>query len=199
MTPWEIAQQHEKNWWGACRNTFGEEAKQLFYGEKMGLQIYDDGNSPFNIKSPANRIIDIGSGPVSMLLKVDQMGPGFVRVAADPCDYPEWIKGRYTAAGILYEKVKGEDLIDGWEKTFDEAWVYNVLQHTEDPEKVISRAKKLANKIRLFEWIDHPTNAMHPHMLTEDKLNEWLGGKGTVETLNTQDLQGKCYYGEFNI
>src|ERR1035441_8915336 len=69
MTPWQIAQKHEVNWWGNCVNTFGEETKQLVYARLMGLQIWDDGNSPFNIMTGARTVLDIGGGPVSMLLK----------------------------------------------------------------------------------------------------------------------------------
>ena len=111
MTIWETAQQQEKSWWGNCRNTFGEERKQIVYAQKMGLEVYNDQNSPFVIKSPADRIIDIGCGPVSMLLKLDKLGAGTTRVAIDPCDYPLWVKGRYQEAGILNERYRGEDIL----------------------------------------------------------------------------------------
>ena len=35
---WGEATVWEKNWWGNCCNTFGEEFKQLAYADKMGLK-----------------------------------------------------------------------------------------------------------------------------------------------------------------
>lgn len=190
---WQTAQEHERKWWSLCTNTFGEEVKQLLYAEKMGLEIYDDGNSPFNIRADGKKILDIGGGPVSMLLKCDRVRGTVV----DPCDYPAWVKDRYIVAGIEYIKQPAENSDIYLGREYDEAWIYNCLQHTVDPEKIIANAKKVAKTIRIFEWIDHPVNAMHPQMLTEEKLNEWLGGSGKTEILNTRDLQGKCFYGVF--
>ncbi len=189
---WDEAQKLEKDWWGACRNTFGEEAKQFVYAQKMKLRIYDDGNSPFNIDCHGYKVLDIGCGPTSMLLKCTNLGLG---VAIDPCDYPMWVADRYAASGIEYNKSKGEDIPEDFTKKFDEVWIYNVLQHTDDPEKVVKNAKRVGKVIRIFEWIDHPTNAMHPHLLTEAKLNEWLDGKGEVGELaeKTVGLYGRYY------
>ena len=81
---------------------------------------------------------------------------------------------------------------------FDEAWIYNVLQHTENPKKVIENAQRVANTIRIFEWVNTGINIGHIHNLTESKLNEWLGGYGKVETFNGQwNCYGKAYYGIF--
>ena len=93
------------------------------------------------------------------------------------------------------EQIKGEELKEtGW----DEAIIYNVLQHTESPEKVIAQARKAVNVIRLFEWIDRPATDGHLHILTEAQLNQWLGGEGKVENFTGQNgCYGKAYYGVF--
>lgn len=81
---------------------------------------------------------------------------------------------------------------------FQEAWVYNVLQHVMDPEKIIQVAKRAARVIRLFEWIDIPPHPGHPHELTEANLSKWLGGEGTVEEFKGENgLSGKAFYGVF--
>ena len=83
---------------------------------------------------------------------------------------------------------------------YDEVWLYNVLQHTQDPEKIIRNAQRAGRIIRIFEWIETriSINEGHPHSFTEQQLNEWLGGEGKVETLNGQaNCWGKCYYGIF--
>ena len=191
---WTDAQKLEKEWWASCANTFGEEVKQTVYAAKMGLKVYDDGNSPFCIDKSGLNILDIGCGPVSMLLKTKAN----IKVAIDPCDYPAWVKMRYTEAGILNERYKGEDIPDDLGYKFDEVWIYNVLQHVEDPKKVIDNAKRMGKLIRIFEWIDAETNEMHPHKLTWPLLDEWLGGKGKIENINELGCVGKCYYGAFD-
>jgi len=185
------SQEWEKNWWGTCQNTYGEETKQIVYAQKMGLEVYNDGSSPFNIRTN-KKIMDIGGGPVSMLLKTKTKG-----IVIDPCDYPSWVAKRYRCAGIHYCKIKGEDYaplgID-----VDEVWIYNVLQHVENPEKIINKARKAAPIIRLFEWINIGIDEGHPHTLTRENLDKWLGGYGRTEFLNESGCIGECYYGVFN-
>ena len=113
----------------------------------------------------------------------------------DPCDYPEWVVDRYRLAKVMYKKMNGEDLdLTG----YDEVWIYNCLQHTIDPEKIIRNAKRAAKLVRIFEWIECGTSKGHPHELTEKGLNKWLGGEGKVENLKGQNTcSGRCYYGIF--
>jgi hypothetical protein len=51
--------------------------------------------------------------------------------------------------------------------------------------------------IRIFEWIDEPISIGHPQLLTEEKLNKWLGGVGKVERLDESGCHGMAYYGVF--
>ena len=189
---WEKAQVWETAWHGAAINSFGEEEKQLLYANRMGLKLHHNGKSPYNIECSNLDIIDIGGGPSSLLLKAlngNRLG------VVDPMRMPEWVGLRYDAAGINHVRRAGEDLEASG---YDEAWIYNVLQHTEDPEAVILNARSAAKLIRIFEWIDTPTNVGHIHTLTEQNLNEWLGGYGKVEQLTGQaGCYGKCYYGIF--
>lgn len=187
---WAQAQAGERDWWGGCGNTYGEEEKQLTYAAKMGLACHHNGKSPYNIDMHGASVLDIGGGPCSLLLKcVNVRG-----AVADPCPYPEWVGMRYAQAGVRYVRSAGEDIT---ETGYDEAWYYNVLQHTEDPEKVCANALRAATIVRVFEWIDTATNTEHPHSLREDTLNAWLGGTGQTATLALRTLRGRCYFGIF--
>lgn len=187
------AQQHEKDWWGNCGNVLGEELKQLVYAHHMGLGFIERNGVPYIIDLNGKVIVDIGGGPNSLLLKAIN-GKSIV---VDPCDYPKWVEERYWYCNVEYIKQTAEDVSESILNAADEVWIYNVLQHVKDPALIIEKCKK-AKKIRVFEWIDAETNEMHPHRLTEEKLNEWLGGKGKVEVFNgINGCYGKAYYGTF--
>lgn len=188
---WKNDQEFERSWWGDCSNTFTEETKQLTYGYKMGLSCYaNNGKWPcYDIEGKS--VIDIGGGPVSLLLKCENRGDCAV---VDPCSYPQWVSARYTEANILYSRSRGEDFNTG---IWSEVWIYNVLQHTEDPELIIQNARNLASVVRIFEWIDIPAHEGHPQELKEENLNKWLGGDGTTEWLSENGCYGRSYYGVF--
>lgn len=195
---WKNDQKFEADWWSDCRNTYGEEEKQLTYAEKMGLRFFHNGKSPYWIDMKNKSVIDIGAGPCSLLLKCEnvkqQNGKGFV---VDPCEYPKWVWDRYIQVEMGYVKSKGEDLVPESYELFDEAWIYNCLQHVDNPEIVIKNALKMAKIVRVFEWINNGVSDGHPHDLTAEKLDEWFGGVGKVEFLNQPTLKGQCWYGVF--
>ena len=192
-TSWKKAQEWEHDWWSDCTNTLNEEIKQQTYAKYMGLnRVTVESGYPYDIAGKS--IIDIGGGPVSLLLKTINRGKCAV---VDPCDYPEWTMERYRVANIEYIKMQGED-IDKLDLTFDSAFIYNVLQHTENPELIIKKALEKSKELRIFEWVDAKTNIGHPHTLTEEKLNKWIGKPGIVITLNGENnCFGKAYYGIF--
>lgn len=181
------------DWFGDCVNTWHEEQKQHVYGQRMGLQANWQCAHPPTYDLAGRSIVDIGGGPVSLLLKCVNGGR---MVVADPTIWPTWVSDRYTAHGVEYWQMEGEsESLSGY--SFDEGWIYNVLQHVRDPALVIKRARALAPTIRLFEWIDIDPYDGHPHKLTEAFLNECLDGKGFVVTLNESGCVGNAYYGVF--
>jgi len=199
---WNEAQHFESSWWGNCVNTLAEEAKQITYAHRMGLQNISDGAHWPYYNLEGRSVLDIGGGPVSMTLKCHSGGR---RVVVDPCSYPAWVRSRYDAAGIEYIVEQGEYLdqlkaiVNG--ARFDEAWIYNVLQHTDDPGIIIRHARTFARKVRIFEWIDIPAHPGHPQELKAAVLNEWLGGVGTVEDFRSQPENGcnqVAYFGLFD-
>jgi len=182
----------ESSWWGNCANTLGEELKQLQYAKGMGLKFHHNGKSPYFIDMQGKSVLDIGGGPCSLLLKCENLGYNLV---LDPCEYPQWVYNRYTCANINYIKMSGEEFVST--DNFDECLIYNVLQHTDNPELILSNAKKVSKIIRIFEWVDNGVSEGHPQDLKEELLNKWLGGIGKVEYINTNECKGKCYFGVF--
>jgi hypothetical protein len=79
----------EKAYWGDCCNTFDEETKHFVYAKLMGIPRHGHG---FSVDQKS--ILDLGGGPVSMLLKTK----GFTKAkVVDPITYPQWTQLRYVA------------------------------------------------------------------------------------------------------
>lgn len=181
----------ENAWWGDCVNTWHEEEKQFAAASRMGLRPNWAAAHPPEYDLSGVSVIDIGGGPVSILLKCINKGRA---VVADPGHWPDWVLGRYAAAKIEYWRQPGEE-ISGY--TFDEVWIYNTLQHVVDPEQVIARAQDLAQTIRIFEWIELDPYPGHPHRLEREQLDEWLQGTGFVTKVSERGAVGTAYYGVF--
>ena len=204
MNKWVKAQKWEKSWWNDCANTVWEDVKQMTLAPYLGLKVVP--NTYTNLRIPMNgeKILDIGGGPSSILLKCENVKGTVI----DPCDYPDWVAQRYKECGIEYYKAKGEDIDDimgikgypkdfGGSEIYDEIWIYNVLQHTQDPEKIIDNAKGICKTIRVFEWVDTKVNEGHLHSFTKEQLEGWLGGEGKVTKFSGQGLYGKAFSGVF--
>lgn len=196
---WQKENDWESTWWGECFNTYGEETKQLAYAKMMGLGVSSEVQHPY-YDLEGKSVLDIGGGPVSLLLKCVNRGRS---VVADPLTIPHWALDRYRAADILFKNVQAERLIEDAcfesEEIFDEVWMYNVLQHTQNPQLIVENARKLGKVIRFFDWIDTLVEPGHPQILKEKDLNEWLHGVGKVHQLDRKVWVSYCraYYGVF--
>ena len=195
MKEWDDAQKWEKDWHGNCVNSLNEEMKQMAYAKYMGLSIVPDPKTPYRIVTDATSILDVGSGPYSLLLKTE----GFKKAyALDPLKYPKWTTQRYKAAGVQVITVQGEDLVPSLvDGGVDEIWCYNCLQHVEDPELVILKMRQTSKIIRYFDWIETGTYVGHLHNLTEKDLNKWFNGEGKVQQINENGGVGLAYFGVF--
>ena len=177
----------ESQYWGDCCNTFDEDQKHYVYARYMGLKQVG-----YSFDVAGARIIDIGGGPTSMLLKTINLAPRSLVV--DPLHYPEWTYDRYSAKGIDSLVVRGEDI---YEEGYDECWIYNCLQHTDDPELIIKNALKSAKTLRIFEWVDVPVHDGHPIELTKEKLDAWIGKEGRAIQLAESGCFGRAYFNTY--
>ena len=174
---WAGHQHFEADWWGDCTNTYGEESKQIAYARVMDMDpgVWQGGDRWPRYKVRGN-VIDVGGGPSSMLLKTEGFAYGIV---VDPCPYPAWTRERYAAHGVSVWQAPAEEALYTYSPyQFDEAWCYNVLQHTIDPEAIVRQMAQIARRVRIFEWIDTPPHPGHPHTLRSDEMRKWVGGKG---------------------
>lgn len=177
----------ETAYWGDCANTYDEEQKHWVYARLMGLKQLH-----WSLEDPPGLILDIGGGPVSMLLKCQRNSGQMLGAVLDPLPYPAWTRQRYMAHGIVTIQQRGEDPLPA-AIPWAEVWIYNCLQHTDDPELIVRNALGVAPVLRLCEWVDIPPHPGHPHMLTADALDEWTGGDGTTVDVAESGCYGRLY------
>ena len=186
---WEEAQQWERTWWLSNPQRY-----------RIEIEKGDIVAGWLGIKSmPTTTVIDIGCGPFSLLQRV-VTGPS---CAVDPIDYGPLELG-YQAAGISRILCRGEDLVANLGgRVFDEAWIYNCLQHVEDPRVILQQAMLAAKRVRLFEWVNIPPYTGHLQMLTQDLLREpfltagWRSDFQISGTASNWGLDGEFYAGSF--
>lgn len=191
LRDWQDAQVAEQDFWGNCANTYQEETKQLEVAEHLGLVAGTD-RGRWPIYDLAGRsVADLGGGPISLLLKCIN---GAERIVVDPLPYPGWVHDRYHCAGIDTAVMPAERFTP--DQRYDEVWIYNTLQHVQDPEQVVAVARTIAKAcMRIFEWLDIAPHEGHPHMLNKTDLDRWLHGSGVAELLPR--FGGVAYYGVF--
>lgn len=185
---WQAAQTWERDWWLNNPQQYAVEiSKSDTVAGWMGIR-----------DMPYSAVVDIGCGPFSILQRVKvRMG-----VAVDPIDYGPLEFG-YKTAGITRLVARGEDVVLGDDQLFDEAWIYNCLQHVEDPTLVITRAMAVAKRVRLFEWVNIPPYTGHLHMLTDELLAspfhaaDWHCNLRTHGVADADGLNGQFFVGVY--
>lgn len=177
----------ESEFWGNCydMNALGEIVKQTTYAQEIG--IFDEYADDFDdINLDGMSVTDIGSGPWSLLLRCYNGGK---LTAVDPIPWPPSVIRRYNTYGIEFVQKGGEEVGDLPQA--DEVWIYNCLQHVEDPYLVLENAKKIGKRIRIFEWLYTAVDTYHLHTLTPELMAKGLAGT-TAEFAKTKELVGRC-------
>lgn len=195
---WEDHQAWELNWHNAnsnCANSYNEETKQYTYAHHMGLDEFATNNFGAKGWDFGNRsVLDVGGGPYSILLKSKAKR----KVVLDPLEYPNWTQVRYKECGVEVIKAKAEDIdtvLKG--QKFSTVLMYNVLQHVENPQKILSNVRKICEIIYFFDWIGIGDTAGHPNVLNAKDLDSWLGEKGSVlGSMYYGSFEGDLYYGK---
>jgi SAM-dependent methyltransferase len=152
---WEEAQKYERNWWVFYTGNYPDEIRKN--NIKARFMMVDRG-------LPGKSVLDIGCGPLSLLQRI-KVGTG---TALDPCHYGD-LEKEYEKNGIRRLYKKGEDLSET-DGTFDEAWIYNCLQHVLNPTQILENAMKVSSIVRIFEWIHIDPYEGHLHKLTPELL-----------------------------
>lgn len=190
MSKWQETQTHELAFWNSLKhNYFTEENKQIkVYAPRMKFAVDEWHRIDFEDK----RVVDIGSGPSSMLIRGKNLKPSY---ALDPLmdRFPVWVRQRYHDAGITTLSLPAEN-IETFSEPVDLVIIYNVLQHVKNPKTIVDNAKKIAKEIRVFEWVNVPTDDKHLHQLSAKKLNEWFGVTGITEYVTTENSFTHAWY-----
>lgn len=192
---WEQDNEFERSWWGNCLDTTWCEVLEHTYMRLMGFKIESTGRNPYRVNLEHRSVIDIGGGPISILLKCRDLG---LATIVDPCVFPDWVYSRYDLAGIRYLTAKAENLdLDSELGAADEVWIYNCLQHVEDPDKVVANALKLGRIVRVCEPVGTKVSIGHPHAFDQEWLDEHFLGEGKVTKVNEPGVSGTFYHGVF--
>lgn len=140
------------------------------------------------------QVAEFGSGPQGMILESPMAAPG--SFAIDPLTFLERDEALYAAKGMVRIVAPAESLDPA--VGFDESWVCNCLQHTIDPDAVLRAALRARSAVRVFEWVDVPTDHLHLHTLTEGQITGPLTQVGFVCVAETRGERAKRHptYGD---
>lgn len=184
---WEEAQVGEKIYHIAEPVEMSYEAYKKAYGHYFK---WLDINPDLGGKS----VIEIGPGRIAGLLFCNNYAKSYV---LEPTEY-EGIDHLYSGLHKL-EVIK--KTAEEWDfPQVDEVWLFNLLQHVQDPDLLIEKCKKAAKVIRFFEPVDLPTNLEHPFTFSVDDFKGYFGDC-VKEYAANQGIEGfhgaKCAYGVY--
>lgn len=138
-------------------------------------------------------VIEIGPGRIAALLFCTNHKLSFV---LEPTEY-EGVAHLYEKENLLVFKKTAEE-IDL--PRVDEVWLFNLLQHVQDPDLLINKCKEVAKVIRFFEPVDLPTNLEHPFSFSMDDFKGYFGDC-VKEYAANQGIEGfhgaRCAYGVY--
>lgn len=156
---WDKAQEYEYRWHVPAMESFDEYYYKYFDGYR---QLFPYVGLSFDVKE--KNILEVGGGPFPALIYCQNRGDDCA--VLDTLFYPTYeLYNIETIVDLKYTK--------GYH--FDEAWMFNLLQHVKDPEETINRIKEKVNRIIFFEPINQPKNMCHLHVITEDFLIKHFG------------------------
>lgn len=193
---WQEAQLAEAAWLANSqetaehyRRTYGNYFRYLAMSfDQEGKSIVEIGCSAYpalsyceNVRcdqEPHTNLID--GSPASGIIIEPLISPKLKCIVDDQGLY--WIRHSLEDMGLLPHA--------------DEVWLFNVMQHIQNPELFVSRCKQIAPVIRFFEPIDFGISDCHPHTYSIDDFIRWFGHAerykgGSDEGFHTAD----CAYG----
>lgn len=137
-------------------------------------------------------IIEIGPGRISSLLFCENRGKSYI---IEPTVY-EGIDHLYQDPELILVRERAEDFHF---PLVDEVWMFNLLQHVQDPDFLISKCKKNSKIIRFFEPVDLPTDNEHPFSFSRDDFYSYFGDciKDYVSIGEPNFHGARCVYGVY--
>jgi len=205
---WKNANIGESEYW----QIFTAEAETLKQQEQYMEALYikhDYYHAPDTSLNMSNlKALDVGGGPVSILLRTNKLRGNQhsgidVGVVIDPLIITEHQKLRYKYYGLNFIQDQAENINKYFlEKGyFDECFIYNCLQHVENPLKILDRISFVSKKIRIAEPLYIPKDKLHIHTFDENYFNNYFtSDKYQTEYLAIQQI-GSCnhYVGIFSV
>lgn len=175
---WEAAQEAEREYHMNADFRAPERRKREHYRSMIG--ITEEGTRGLSV-------IDVGGGPESLLLDY----PEIDGTVLDPLSFGEEDERRYAEASIKRLILPVEQWeSNGRPERYDEVWVYNCLQHVRDLDEAFRRIRNMGKTVRLWEWCEIPTDSMHLHVLTADRIRRAMQGWKIVD-----EMEGKWTIG----
>lgn len=138
-------------------------------------------------------VIEIGPGRISSLLFCENYSDSYI---IEPTEY-EGIEHLYSDPKLHIIKKTAEE----WDfEKVDEVWLFNLLQHVQDPDLLISKCKKNSTIIRFFEPLDLPTDNEHPFTFNLNDFNEYFGESVKIyKSIGEPGFHGAdCVYGVYH-
>lgn len=155
-----------------------------YYFKYLGMDKDLDGRS----------VVEIGPGRIAGLLFCKNYGNSYV---LEPTEY-DGIAHLYAHKPNLTRI--GRRAEDWVFPNVDEVWLFNVLQHVQDPDILIAKCKEASKVIRFFEPVDLPTNLEHPFTFSVEDFRRYFGDC-VNEYEAGQGIEGfhgaKCAYGTY--
>lgn len=188
---WKQCQIYERHSWGnsVTLETSNESYKQVTYAKLLNLEMKNN-----FIDANNKSIIDLGCGPISLLLRTNNFAHAY---GVEPLDYGEEVNSNYIKKNIKIIKKPIEFITnEDFNINFDELWMYNVLEHVISPRECLEKILNIKpKKIRILDWLDIPPHEGHPFLLTENLFVETLKLKNDeykVQHINENGCVGKC-------
>lgn len=137
-------------------------------------------------------IIEIGPARISSLLFCRNFSKSYI---IEPTIY-ENVEHLYTDSNIVLVRERAENFDF---PTVDEVWLFNLLQHVQDPDLIVKKCKDAANIVRFFEPIELDTDMLHPFSFSRQDFVEYFGDCVTdyVSIGESNFHQARCVYGVF--
>ena len=181
---WIDANSAESDYWEIFTCELETFKHQETYIDVMGIRN-DYFHAPDNsLNLSGLNVLDVGGGPSSILLRTNNLKGNQhegvkTGVVIDPLRIIDYHKIRYDYYGIKFinDQAENIDLYYNEMGYFDECFIYNCLQHTLDPIKILDKVSLLSKRIRIAEPINVPVDNMHLHMFTEKYFEQYFSKK----------------------